>query len=75
MAKGMAKGGGVKNWRDVMSYKMPQGPTSIGNKKVGLGGFNYGNCGTQGPAPTVSKEGGVLGLGGENRGKGENRKG
>lgn len=73
MAKGMADGGGVKSSRDVMDYQPPCGPTSIGNTKVGLGGTNYGNCGTQGPKGLRQGESGKAGLGGDKSKAGSQR--
>jgi hypothetical protein len=70
-----AKSGGVKAFRDVMGYRPPTGPTSIDNRSVGLGGDNYGNCGVQGPKAMSPREGGGVGLGGENKGMGMNRRG
>lgn len=31
-----------------LPYDPPKGPTEQMRRKVGLGGTNYGNCGTQG---------------------------
>lgn len=68
-----ATSGGVKKARDVNAYQKPQGPTSIGNRGVGLGGKNYGNTPGFNTCPTG--EGGSPGLGGRNLGPGVNRKG
>jgi hypothetical protein len=46
-SSGLASGGGKPTQKDVRNYKPPQGPTSIGNKGVGLGGDNH-DCGSQG---------------------------
>jgi hypothetical protein len=61
--------------RDVRNYSPPQGPTSIGNRGPGLGGDNYGSCGVQGPKPIHHAEHGSVGLHGESKGMGVNRKG
>ncbi len=42
-----AKSGGVTRAGDVNGYHKPQGPIGINRVAVGLGGDNYGNCGTQ----------------------------
>ncbi len=65
--------GGVKPGyeRDVHNYRPPTGPTSINNRKVGLGGDNHGT-GTQG---TYEHMTGSPGLGGKNLGQGVNRRG
>jgi hypothetical protein len=60
---------------DVMDYQPPQGPTNINNRQVGLGGDNYGNCGTQGQKAIHRAEGGSAGLHGKDRGMGTNRRG
>ena len=65
-----AKSGGVKSARDVNRYQPPQGPTSIGNSGPGLGGDNYGNCGTQGPKPIHQAEHGSVGLHGKKHSQG-----
>ena len=72
---GRAKSGGIKSFCDVNAYQPPQGPTSIDNRSVGLGGDNYGNCGVQGPKAIHPREGGGVGLRGENKGMGTNRRG
>lgn len=68
-----AKSGGIKSARDVHAYKPPQGPTSIGNRGPGLGGDNYGNCGTQGPKAIHHAEHGEVGLHGQKHPKGSQR--
>lgn len=70
-----AKSGGVKSARDVMGYDSPSIPgwDPHGSKSPGLGGDNYGNCGTQGPKAMRTREGGGVGLGGRNKGQGVNR--
>jgi hypothetical protein len=73
--KPRATRGGVMQARDVNAYQPPQGPTSIGNRGPGLGGDNYGNCGTQGPKAIHKAEGGSVGLHGESKGMGSNRRG
>lgn len=72
-----ARSGGVKSARDVMDYDSPSIPgwDPHGSKSPGLGGDNYGNCGTQGPSGASAREGGSVGLGGERRGMGTNRRG
>lgn len=68
--------GGQMPVQDVRDYKHPQGPMGItGNERPGLGGDNYGNCGTQGPEARRPGESGSPGLHGTNRGMGTNRKG
>ena len=51
--------------RDVMGYAPPQGPTNQMRASVGLGGVNYGNCGTQCSTPTKNHTSGSPGLHGE----------
>ncbi len=72
---GRATRGGVERFRDVMGYSPPKGPTSIGNRGVGLGGDNLGCRGTQGKYGVGASESGSPGLGGDNQGMGTNRKG
>lgn len=66
MAKGMPKGGGVKDWRDVMGYQMPQGPTSImrADHGPGLGGKVFPQ-GSQNCAESGIEHTGKPGLGGD----------
>lgn len=64
--------GGITRSRDVNRYQKPQGPTSIGNRRVGLGGDNLGVCGTQG-RHGMGSEGGSPGLHGERKSKGSQR--
>jgi hypothetical protein len=68
-----ASSGGVTQARDVNKYRKPQGPTSIGNRRVGLGGDNLGVCGTQGHHAGPGSESGGPGLGGSRREKGSQR--
>jgi hypothetical protein len=75
MAKGKASGGGVKSARDVHAYRPPQGPSNILDPhSPGLHGSRMRH-GTQGPIAAKSRESGRVGLGGENRGRGVNRRG
>jgi hypothetical protein len=71
-AESRAKSGGFTSARDVQGYRKPQGPTSIGNRKVGLGGDNYGVCGTQSHYAGPS-ESGSPGLHGMRKGHGSQR--
>lgn len=75
--KPRATNGGRMPVRDVMDYQPPTGPIGINRVGVGLGGSNYGCCGTQGNHHGVRGDGagGSPGLHGENRGMGTNRKG
>ena len=68
-----ASSGGITSARGVNKYQKPQGPTSIGNRRVGLGGDNLGPCGTQGSYSTPVSEGGGVGLGGDRNPKGSQR--
>jgi len=65
--------GGITHARDVNKYQKPQGPTSISNKRVGLGGENLGYCGTQGHHHNPSGESGGPGLGGSRKRKGSQK--
>ena len=65
--------GGITRARDVNKYQKPQGPTSIGNKKVGLGGENFGYCGTQGQHDVGTSQSGKPGLGGDRKRKGSQK--
>lgn len=47
-------------------YSPPKGPTNQSRESPGLGGTNYGNCGSQGSYTTPSRESGSPGLGGAN---------
>ena len=68
-----ATSGGITKARDVNKYQKPYGPTSIGNRRVGLGGKNYGPCGVQGHHAGPSGERGSPGLGGDRKRKGSQR--
>lgn len=69
-----ASSGGVESSKDVHAYRMPMGPTSIGNHGPGLGGTSH-MCGSQGSHSVGARSSGSAGLGGSNRGKGTNRRG
>jgi hypothetical protein len=45
----------------------------MGNNHPGLGGHNYGNCGTQGPYGAMGRESGKPGIANHNYGHGSNR--
>lgn len=68
--KPRATKGGVMEFRDVMGYAPPYGPTNIGDRGPGLHGENFGCCGTQGPYSTPTAESGSPGLKGSNYGSG-----
>jgi hypothetical protein len=65
--------GGITRARDVNNYQKPQGPTSISNKRVGLGGENFGYCGSQGHHHAPGGQSGGPGLGGERKRKGSQK--
>jgi len=69
-----AKSGGCTSAGDVMRYRTPQGPTSISNREVGLGGDVF-ERGTQNLSNVDCGESGSPGLGGRNKGMGVNRRG
>ena len=69
-----AKSGGCTSAGDVNRYRAPQGPTSITNRGVGLGGDVF-ERGTQNLSSVNCGEGGSPGLGGRNKGMGVNRRG
>ena len=70
--KGRANTGGVKQARDVMGYKMPQGPSSIDNpQSPGLHGNVYPS-GSQ-TAAVRGGESGSPGLGGSRKKSGSQR--
>jgi len=68
--KPKAGSGGMESARDVRSYRPPQGPTNIGDRKSpGLHGHNHGNsqqahCGSESGGP---------GLGGSRKPHGSQR--
>lgn len=52
-----------------MPYSPPKGPTNQSRESPGLGGDNYGNCGSQGSYHGPSRESGSPGISsGSNRG-------
>ena len=56
-------GGGICSPRDL-PYSPPVGPKGIDRgHKVGLGGTNYGNCGTQGKHSVTASVGGSVSAG------------
>lgn len=68
-----ARSGGV-TMAKKLPYDPPMGPVGImGNERPGLGGNNYGNCGTQGPHDASPSESGSPGNHGEGHGHGTNR--
>ncbi len=69
----MSKNGPV-DCGDVRNYKPPQGPMGMSHNSVGLGGSVH-PCGTQGPSGAGGSTSGSVGLHGEDRGMGTNRKG
>lgn len=60
--------------RDVNKYAPPTGRASSTNGP-GLGGSNYGSCGTQGSYDVECETSGRPGIGGSNQGMGTNRRG
>lgn len=74
-----AKCGGVtmKDKVDVNNWSEPSTPgyDRYGSMRPGIGGDNYGNCGTQGPKSSMAETSGEAGLRGRNKGMGTNRKG
>lgn len=57
-----------------LDYAKPQGPTNQMRQGVGLGGTNYGPCGSQGEYSLRTQTSGSPGIGGTNKGnKGSQR--
>lgn len=68
-----ARCGGITEAKKL-PYSPPVGPMGImGNNHPGLGGHNYGNCGTQGPYGAMGRESGKPGIANHNYGHGSNR--
>ncbi len=68
---------GPEPHRDVRNYQPPVGPMGISKEGPGLGGNNYGNCGTQQRSSIAPRESGMPGIShnGSHHGHGTNRKG
>lgn len=59
--------GGKPNTKEL-PYSPPQGPTDQMRQGPGLGGNNYGPCGTQGEHSLPASTSGSPGIGGKNHG-------
>ena len=59
--------GGKPNVKPL-PYSAPKGPTNQMRQGVGLGGTNYGPCGSQGEYSLKTKTSGSPGIGGTNHG-------
>jgi hypothetical protein len=66
--------GGKPNLKDL-PYSPPMGPKGMSNNSVGLGGTNYGCCGTQGKHSLDATTSGSPGNGGANHGNSPTQRG
>lgn len=56
-----------------LPYSKPQGPTNQMREAPGLGGYNHGNCGSQGEHSISGRETGSPGIGGSTSKSGSQR--
>ena len=72
MPKASAVAGGVTTAKPIR-YSPPTGPKNLGNRGPGLGGSNYGPCGSQGSYSEDCDTSGSPGIGGTTQSGGSQR--